>query len=127
MCSWSGHQTPIESFQHRALDVWNLDSNGVDSGPAGDGASPFLLAPFAAGAREIQRRQELLRKRNQRLKIGFDQTDLPPEQQLSYIRCECTSALQIIGCSSYCDCMCSLLDWKFLCGLIGSCVHVSQQ
>lgn len=56
------------------------------SGPTGAGASPFLLAPFAAGGREITRRQELLRKRNQRLKIGFDETDLPPEQQLAYIR-----------------------------------------
>ena len=58
-----------------------------DAGPAGAGASPFLLAPFAAGAAEIDRRRELLRKRNQRLKIGFDEADLPPEQQLEYIRC----------------------------------------
>lgn len=36
---------------------------------------------------QIERRRELLRKRNQRLKIGLEEEDLPREQQLEYIRC----------------------------------------
>lgn len=36
---------------------------------------------------QIERRQELLRKRNQRLKIGLEEDELPREQQLDYIRC----------------------------------------
>lgn len=81
--------------------------HGPNAGSAGAGASPFLLAPFASGAAEIDRRRELLRKRNQRLKIGFDEADLPPEQQLEYIRCLIAARALRVQCAV----MCSTVYW----------------
>ena len=91
------------------------DAMGPDAGSAGAGASPFLLAPFASGAAEIDRRRELLRKRNQRLKIGFDEADLPPEQQLEYIRCLIAARALRVQCAV----MCSTVYWlpTAYCGL----------
>ena len=63
----------------------------LTTGPAGQAAAPFLLAPVASGLRDNARRQTLLEQRNQRLKLGMSEESLPREQQLAYIRCAAAS------------------------------------
>lgn len=50
-------------------------------------AEPFLLAPRLGGRRERERRRQLLKKRNEMLKLGIPEEDLFPELQLEAIRC----------------------------------------